>query len=121
MREQLPHPSKAFAYRWQEGAKPQPLITRQRRDATKKPTPAGIEARLAAALDTIAELEAWKADAMRRFPGLSVPATVLRAREIVAKRLAANGDRDGSQEVLKGHRDHTILIQSTVDALEWAA
>lgn len=120
VRERIPG-SLAFAYTYQDGAKPQPLLNRQRGKARKAPTPAGLEARLAAALETIAELEAWKADAQKRYPDLAVSVIVLRAREIVAKRLTANGDRHGGDEVLKGRRDDTVLIQSTIDALEYAA
>lgn len=121
VREKLPHPSKAFKYTYQEGAKPQPLLSRVRENKGKTPTPAGLEARLEAALETIAELEALKADAQKRYPDLAVPLVTIRAREIVAKRLAANGDKSGSEAVLKGHRDDTVLIQSTIDALEYAA
>lgn len=85
------------------------------------PTATGLQARLDEATAKIAELEEWKADAIKRFPDLAVPPLVITAREIVAKRLKANGDPNGAHDVLAGRRDHTPLVQATVDALEWAA
>jgi hypothetical protein len=63
----------------------------------------------------IAELEAWKADAIGRYPDLAVDAIVLKARSIVAAELHDGGDFVGSEAVLAGHRD-TVLRYYVADA-----
>lgn len=65
----------------------------------------------------IAELEAWKADAIARFPDLAVDPDTIRAREIVHKMLIDSGDRNLAADVLAGKKDETMLVRACVAAL----
>ena len=69
------------------------------------------------ARDRIAELEAWKAAAIARYPDLAVAPEVLEARNLVADMLREDGDKLGAAEVLAGRRDHTPLVRVTLRAL----
>jgi hypothetical protein len=103
------------AYR--ESDNPLPPVKRLK---LKKPTEAGLQARLDAANKLIEELQAWKADALRRFPELGVDPIVLRARSIVASALRAAGDPTLADLVTRGAKDETMLVKVTVKALEEA-
>jgi hypothetical protein len=107
---------RSFRYWPDAEAGPQPVVTKAR-----KQTEAGAHAECAILRERIAELEAWQAEALKRFPDLAVAPTIITAREIVAKRLKANGDANGALDVQAGRRDHTPIMQAAVDALEWAA
>lgn len=65
----------------------------------------------------IAELEAWKADAIARFPDLAVDPDTIRARKIVHKMLIDSGDRNLAADVLAGKKDETMLVRACVAAL----
>lgn len=66
----------------------------------------------------IAELQAWKADAIARFPVLGVDPAVLRARDIVAKVLRERNDGASAKEVQEGRRDGSAVIAAVLAALE---
>jgi len=67
--------------------------------------------------EKIAELEAWKADAIARFPELAVDPDVLKARKIVHKMLMEGGDRNLAADVIAGKKDETMLVRACVAAL----
>lgn len=110
--------SNMFRYWLDEGATPQPVVSRKH---LKQPTPLAVGQEVADLRAKIAELEAWKAEAIARYPTLAVPAVVLRAREIVAADLKEHLDPQGAEQVLQGRRDDTAVIRSVVRALELAA
>lgn len=83
-------------------------------------TPAGEASEIERLNQRIAELEAWRADALSRYPDLGVPAEVLSARKLVAEQLREDGDVDGAKRVLSGQRDRTVLIRVAIRALEVA-
>lgn len=107
--------TKLFRYYFSSGAEPEARSPQKRRP---KLTDAGLNARLAEANKTIADLEEWKVNAIKRFPDLAVAPVIIRAREIVAKRLELSGDGAGAREVRAGKRDNTMIMLATIDALE---
>lgn len=82
-----------------------------------QPTEAGLQAQVEALKARVAELEAWRADAIARFPDLDVDPVVLEARKIVAKELRDGGDSVMAEQVLAGHKDTTLPMRATVAAL----
>lgn len=62
----------------------------------------------------VAELEAWKSQAIARFPDLAVEPSVLRARQLVAKRFT-NGE---AQAILRGDWDAKPIMQVVLEAFE---
>lgn len=104
---------KGFRYFYEEGAKPEAVEHRQ-----KRKTAAAVSHDLDAANEKIAELEAWKAHAIERFPDLAVRDVVIKARKIVADQLREGGDCRGANDVLNGQRDGTAILRATVTALE---
>ena len=69
----------------------------------------------------VAELEEWKAQAIRRFPDLGVDPVILRARQIVAAELRTtndSSDRASAEAVLAGQRDNVLAVRLVVKMLE---
>lgn len=107
-----------YGYRyWCDDSAPPPVVPRK----VNTQTEAGARAECVLLREKVAELEAWKADAIARFPTLAVPPLVLKAREIVAEEYRASGDTCGAKEAVEGKRDHTMLIKAVVRSLELAA
>lgn len=79
----------------------------------KKPTEAGLQATVSLLREQVAELEAWKADAIRRHPDLAVSPVVLKARALAARKFP-----DKANEIHSGRMDDKPLIQVIVEALE---
>jgi hypothetical protein len=86
----------------------------------KKPTEAGLQARLDEAHRLIAELQAWKESAMSRFPDLAVSPLVLKARKLVADEVRAGGDLILANHIVEGKKDETLLVKVAIKALEEA-
>jgi hypothetical protein len=114
-REPLPG-VRAFRYFRDPGAPPKERVARPR-----KQTEAGARAECTILRERIAELEAWQADALKRFPQLAVPPLVIRAREIVAQEYREQNDPHGAQDTLAGKRDHTVMLKAVVRSLELTA
>ncbi len=66
----------------------------------------------------IAELEAWKAEAIARYPDLAVPPLVKRARQLVAEMLRSSNDHGLAGQVVAGTKDGTMMMRVCVAALE---
>lgn len=94
---------------------PTPLV-RQRK--LKNPTEAGLRAQLEDLRNKLCELEAWKREALERYPDLGVDPMTLKARAIVAEQLRAVGDNNLADLVVAGKKDETLLVKVTVRALE---
>jgi len=62
----------------------------------------------------VAELEAWKSQAIARYPDLAVDPAVLRARQLVAKRFT-NGE---AQAIMRGDWDAKPIMQVVLEAFE---
>jgi hypothetical protein len=92
--------------------KPEQMAARKVRDDS-------IDAELARLRNQIAELEAWKADAIKRFPDLAVAPEVLQARKIVADCLG--GDVVAVEDTLAGRKDHSPIMRATLVALQHGA
>lgn len=78
----------------------------------RKPTSIAIDARLSDALAKIAELEAWQAHAIARYPDLAVEPAIIEARKRVAAILRETGDTSGADQVMHGNRDHTPIVKA---------
>jgi hypothetical protein len=78
---------------------------------TVKPTEAGLQMRLDAAHATIKELDAWKADAIARFPDLAVEPALIAARKKVAALFHSEGDKVKANAVLTGLHDATPIVR----------
>lgn len=63
----------------------------------------------------VAELEAWKADAIARYPDLGIPPLLKRARQIAAKRFKSE---PAHSDIVSGRKDNSALILAIMDALE---
>lgn len=81
-----------------------------KKPAKTTPTAAGLQARLSEALSKIEALEAWKADAIKRFPILGVEPSLAEARERVAAFFRENGDPERSKEIQAGLRDKSPMV-----------
>ena len=69
----------------------------------------------------VAELEAWKADAIAQHPDLApVDPILLKARKIVGRHLHNNGLTSDAQDVLWGHSDDHMAVCAVLDALRTA-
>lgn len=79
----------------------------------KQPTAAGWEARCHELEAKVAELQLWKNEAINRFPELTVPDIVLRAR-----RIAAKANPDFADALLAGKKDSSPIMLAVVAALE---
>lgn len=84
------------------------------------PTEVGVNAQMQELKARIAELEAWKRDAIARYPDLAVAPVVLKARKIVADEVRAGGDRALADHIMAGHKDDTLMVRVTIKALEEA-
>lgn len=67
----------------------------------------------------VAELEAWQADALRRFPDLAVPEIVVRAQRIAANAVREKNP-DMAEAILAGQRNDSPIMLATIAALEEA-
>lgn len=86
----------------------------------RAPTEVGVNVQMQELKARIAELEAWKRDAIARYPDLAVAPVVLKARKIVADEVRAGGDRALADHVMAGHKDDTLMVRVTIKALEEA-
>jgi hypothetical protein len=93
---------------------PNPVAAPVRKLKNRTPTATGYEARIEALNAKIAELESWKADAIKRYPDLAVPPEMLTARKIIAETL-------GDKTALHGGFDNAPIMRATLRALEMAA
>lgn len=84
------------------------------------PTPAAMCANEASLKQRIAELEAWKADALARYPELAVDPIILKSRSIVSAMVEKEGDRRLAEDIRSGRKDATILVRAVAQALEAA-
>jgi hypothetical protein len=66
----------------------------------------------------IAELKAWKVDAIARYPDLGVEPLILKARKIVANIYHKKLDTTRKADALAGRLDKTPIMEATVAALE---
>lgn len=94
---------------------PTPNVVKLKR---KAPTEAALHMQIRQLQEQIATLEAWKADAIARYPELAVAPVVLRARKLVAEELRAGGDPTLAQHVERGEKDTTLMMRVTIKALE---
>lgn len=95
------------------------FVTSSHKPVQRKPklTDNGMAARLDIANKLVSELQAWKVDAIARYPDLAVDPTVIEARKILARVLRDIGDKHGSDEVMCGRRDTTVAMLATVEAV----
>ncbi len=94
---------------------PTPNIVKMKR---KAPTEAALHMQIKQLVNTITELEAWKRDAISRYPDLAVDPTVLKARKLVAEEVRAGGDHTLADQIARGLKDETLMMRVTIKALE---
>lgn len=94
---------------------PTPNIVKMKR---KAPTEAALHMQIKQLLAQIAELEAWKRDAISRYPDLAVDPTVLKARKLVSEEVRAGGDHTLADQIARGLKDETLMMRVTIKALE---
>lgn len=82
-----------------------------------RPTEEGWKSRIQELESQVAELEAWKKDALSRYPALAVDPLVLRAREIAARTYKAS-DPKHAQDIMVGKLDKTPIMMAVIAALE---
>lgn len=110
----------AYAYFINEGGAlvaPTPVIKRK----SFAPTPTAQTETIKALRAEVAELTAWKADAIARYPDLGVEPIILKARKIVADIYRNKMDPARQAEAQLGKLDNTPIMQATVAALETVA
>lgn len=66
----------------------------------------------------VRELEAWKADALKRFPDLAVSELVRKARDIVADEVLVCGDTKSADDIRAGRRDTALPMRLVIKMLE---
>jgi len=81
------------------------------------PAPIGIQANLDAAKATIAELQAWKAAAIARYPDLAVEPALLEARKRAAAVFKTDGDHLKATAIMAGKHDSTAIVRALFDAI----
>jgi hypothetical protein len=94
---------------------PTPLV---RKLKNNKPTDAALQMQIEELRRQVSELEAWKKNALERYPDLGVDPLTLKARQIVAAEVRASGDKHLADLVLSGAKDDTMLVKVTAKALE---
>ena len=94
---------------------PTPNIVKMKR---KAPTEAALHMQIKQLVNTITELEAWKRDAISRYPDLAVDPTVLKARKLVSEEVRAGGDHTLADQIMLGRKDDTLMMRVTIKALE---
>lgn len=99
----------AFRYFAEEGA----VGVGIRRRNPKKPTTCTLQFRLDEALAKVEELAAWQTMALCRYPDLAVSPAVLKARQLLARRMP-----DRAADLLAGRYDDKPLVLAVVEALE---
>lgn len=67
--------------------------------------------------ERVAELEAWKENAIERYPLLGTSVVLLEARRLVAEEARSEGCLTISEEVLAGKRDQSLAVRVLVKAL----
>lgn len=88
------------------------------RSVSRVPTNKGLQARLDAANAKIAELEAWKSEAIQRFPDLAVGPALVAARKKVAAMFRSEGDSMKADAVMKGQHDNTPIVRLAASLIE---
>jgi hypothetical protein len=94
---------------------PTPNVVKMKR---KAPTEAALHMQIKQLNAQIAELEAWKRDAIARYPDLAVDPVVLKARKLVAEEVRAGGDHTLADQIARGVKDETLMMRVTIKALE---
>lgn len=82
-----------------------------------KVTDSGMAARLDIANKLVTELQAWKVDAIARYPDLAVDPTIIEARKLVARVMRDAGDRSGAEDVMSGRRDKSVAVLAVAEAV----
>lgn len=117
VRETLPPEGRgrpAFAWKMNPDPAQKPPVKPVSSETARKIT----DTTIASLRSQIAELEAWKADAVARYPDLGVDAITLKARGIVAAELAVAGDVVAAELVRTGQRDTALPMRLMIRALE---
>jgi hypothetical protein len=94
-----------------------PIIPKPKKPAAKDTTDSNVPASLTA---RIAQLEAWKSDAIARYPDLAADPIVLKARRLVADEVRASGDDTLADRISMGRKDDGLLMRVVIKALEEA-
>jgi hypothetical protein len=94
-----------------------PGVPKAKKPANKDTTDSDVLASLTA---RIAQLEAWKSDAIARYPDLTADPIVLKARRLVAEEVRASGDGILADRISMGSKDDGLLMRVTIKALEEA-
>ena len=94
---------------------PTPNIVKMKR---KAPTEAALHMQIKQLNAQIAELEAWKRDAIARYPDLAVAPIILKARKLVAEEVRAGGDQGLAEQIMAGFKDTTLMVRVAIKALE---
>jgi len=106
-----------YMYAYSINPDPKPVAHTTRNNT---PSAAAYEDRIAKLKERIAELEAWRAGAIQRYPDLDVDPVILEARKIVAEELQAT-DSVMAKSVLAGQKDNILPMRVTIAALNRAA
>lgn len=101
-------PAQLMTFTWNE----QPVRAIRRKQPTTDINTDFLRAR-------IRELEAWKADAISRFPELGVDPIVLEARKMVIAQLSP-AEKHLANEIRAGHNDETLVMRVAIEALSKA-
>lgn len=96
------------------------LLKSPRRKPSKKPSVL-VDNRVRELEVQLAELKAWKEDAIARYPDLKVDPLVLRARQLVAEELRASDEPKMAEDVMAGYKDGSPLMRVTIRVLERSA
>lgn len=110
------HKKTLATYRINPDPKPLPLV----KNKNRKPTVAECrhEANMQVLRNKIAELESWKATAIKRYPDLGVSPAVFKARAMVAQEYTTMGNLDIAESVLAGERDDSPMMRLALKAME---
>jgi hypothetical protein len=91
-------------------------VSKLRKSKDKTVSNSALEDQINTLKSEIQELKAWKQDAIKRFPELSVAPVVFRARKIAAEQYKS--DANMAQNIMSGNFDNKPLIAAIVAALE---
>lgn len=84
----------------------------------KPPKRQGYKGIANALKDQVAELQRWKANAIKQYPDLAVPSSVLKARKVVADEVAATGDSALADQIRRGDQDNSLMMRVTIKVME---
>jgi hypothetical protein len=97
--------------------KPQPIITKKLRMPKEKVENLTLKQTLDAALEQVANLQAWQEFAIKRYPDLAVKPEIMAARKIAQEYYEQRGDKQKASDIRAGKHDDAPFMHMILAAM----